>query len=1317
MANELIFNLDLDLQFPLSDYAFSTNQSGVIYFRAFQNNYIKEWKNTDRLNIDFEDRDDANIKFSYLLNTLQMVENENLFKLTLDPAMSSREGVYNGRVRFNGSVSYLDMDIVIFGASTIEMSTLLQLTKQYQDELKQYLMTAKKDMLDSPNGLALLDVNKKIKEEYLPPSYRSHINSNISSTETHKVKIDDEGIAWFFNGTDWIQWAGQPTQSPISPPAITVKDGKVTVKYDPKQTIARQKWDIGNRSVSYFTSNGKTFTGTTFNVSESGIHTLYYRDGQNRDFVQTFEVLETDIPYPSPTIKVLNGIVSITHSDFSKVLLQKWAIGNEDISYFATQGTIINNNQFIVNSEGTYTLYYKLKDGREYVKPIIISESMLPQIKMPTVTVKDGIVNITYDSTMNINESKWDFGKQDVSHFTSNGYLIANNQFEVELIGWYTIYFETSSGAKRTLSFEVVASELKQDPAVSINILNGIVTINYPQSIDVAISKWTLGKRDISYFATQGTVINNNTFTVVEVGNYTLYYKLVNGKEHIKNFTVELDNLPPRIRPYYSISNGNLEISVVDPSLYSANRYVWQNVGVDYFVNGGQSSSVVDWKIPLTQKGWLTHYYQTDSESGVYSIEIKNENLPHVDPTINIVNGLARVTHSQPSGVTVVGQKWSIGAVDISHFQTLGNVVNDNKFYVTSTGVHTLYYKLSHGGEYVMTFNVAQSQLEKPVLPPTVAIVNGLVTPTFEASMNVILKKWGVGTLNTSFFQSSGNTFTDSFTVPSAGSYTIYYKLDSEKDYVYHFTVTESDMQPAFPTPTITITRGEVTVAYDSSLSVESNKWAYGVNSVSYFESNGNIITDNKFTVTTAGQHSLYTVLTGGYKHVTVFNVALNDLPVVDPPPTISKANGIVTIVHASSVVVVEEQKWSQGLEDKEFFKNGGGTIFTGNTFTVTQAGGYSYYYVNSYGDDYLYHFNVSNNELPFYPVTITVFDALMTVEYSSPVDIALAKIATGSQTIEYFATQGDIVVDNRYNILSAGEYTFYWKQVDERQFISTFVVTESQMMVHTPPVITVQDSNISVVYSPEVELLVTEKKYDSGDRSIEWFEDNGNILASNNFTVTGGGKFTYFYRYRNRGYILNFIIPVEYLVPISEISIGQDIILGGRPWTKTSESPDGHIFSDDSFSVLTSDYGTTSQINPEQDGNIGKIVRDYYMSMPYKQEELDSIKQNSWGYGILSSQNLYSFSALFGMPTLEEALNRRNFLIYKGLTGSYWTTTGNVGGSMIYALQLNQTPPEQLFPLSTALEVRGKVMLKTTALVEKAPEINIVDGVVAFGN
>jgi len=1146
LANEKIFNLDLDLEFPISDYGFSNSFPAILYFRPSKNYYVSTWDSINKVYFKFIDSFTPTRIFEYTLDKTDIVDlnGEKLLKLTLDTNMINVSSYYKVVVQLNDKEKANYMNISIFDISTLEMSTLLKVIDKGEVELLRYLQSIKKDMLNVPNGVAVLNANKKIEEIYLPKEYREHINTKLIHGEAHKTYIDPDGLMWFYNAdtSAWQKVSNQKTPPGDLPPVITVKDGIVTIKYNPATVVAQQKWTIGEQDVPYFKTGGTIFSGTSFKVTKSGKHTLYYKNGSNKEFAVVFDVLETDIPFLLPTFTKKNGIVTINHKEPEKVDYQKFAAGTQSKEYFQLNGTLINDNTFIVTQSGIYTVYYKLKDGREITQQLIINESDLPQDEPPQLSIKDSVVTLTFVDHMNILNVKWTYGKESKEYFQTNGSVVINNVFEVYAVGEHTLYYQTDKG-EYIMSFTISSGQLKPDPTVSVIINKGMVTVAYPQGITVSLSKWDKGKKDIIWFRTNGNTFTENKFLVTEIGEYTLYYKTVDNKEYVKLFTVSNDQLPPQIVPRYNKTGTNIDILVADKTIYTHSLYAIGHYTVGDFTSGALGQTVTDWKIPYDKKEEFTHYYKVeDGREGVGYIVILDEDLLHSDPDITVQNGLAKVKHEQSTGITVVQQKWAYGSQPMRFFteQNQGVIIVDNKFYVTQAGTHTLYYELSNGGRYVMNFNVLQSQLEKPLIPPTISIVNGLVTVTFDQTTNTLLRKWDVLSRDIMHFQTKGNTFTgNTFTVPSAGLYTLYYKLDNEKEHVQEFTVTEDQMKPKFIPPRIDIVRGVAKLTYDPSMNVTLNKWEYGENTETYFKTNGQVITNSTFNVTKSGRHSLYTVLDNKYGYVIFFEVSSDQLYVPDKPPIIQVSNGVVTITHDANTKVATS-KWDSGVRDVAHFQSSGKNIL-GNKFTVELAGDYTYYYKNIYGEEFVYTFTVTENQLPYYQPVYSIVDGLMIIDFRNPDDdVVLTKIAEGNQTKDYFKDNGIIFTNNQYQFTKAGTYTLYWKLDGGRDFIIPITVTQNQIDKHVPPAIQEDGATITIVYTPETEQYVTEKKWDTGSRTINYFEDKGNVLTSNNFT-SNGGLCTYYYMYKGRGFTIEFgenFTPPTFIVKYGVVKV-----------------------------------------------------------------------------------------------------------------------------------------------------------------------------------
>lgn len=94
-------------------------------------------------------------------------------------------------------------------------------------------------------------------------------------------------------------------------------------------------------------------------------------------------------------------------------------------------------------------------------------------------------------------------------------------------------------------------------PTISVD--NGKVTISFPEPVDISVRKWDKGIHDVFWFKDNGTIISSNNFQVTEIGNYTFYYKLTDGREYIVIFQVKEDDLILDTKtPIENIPNGSI---------------------------------------------------------------------------------------------------------------------------------------------------------------------------------------------------------------------------------------------------------------------------------------------------------------------------------------------------------------------------------------------------------------------------------------------------------------------------------------------------------------------------------------------------------------------------------------------------------------------------------------------------------------------------------------------------------------------------------------------------------------------------------------
>ena len=177
--------------------------------------------------------------------------------------------------------------------------------------------------------------------------------------------------------------AGNDTRLKLS---TTVVNGVVTLEYTGNGYPTLQKWMIGSKAITDFASNGTTFTGLTFNVTSTGIHTIYYKDELGNEYVHKLDVAQNQLKEPNVAIDVNNGVVTITIDQSTSQI--KWDKGTRDVAYFQSNGYKITENSFTVDEVGTYTLYYKITSGLEYVKVFTVSESSFNYAYIPDLELR-----------------------------------------------------------------------------------------------------------------------------------------------------------------------------------------------------------------------------------------------------------------------------------------------------------------------------------------------------------------------------------------------------------------------------------------------------------------------------------------------------------------------------------------------------------------------------------------------------------------------------------------------------------------------------------------------------------------------------------------------------------------------------------------------------------------------------------------------------------------------------------------------------------------------------------------------------------------
>ena len=222
---------------------------------------------------------------------------------------------------------------------------------------------------------------------------------------------------------------------------------------------------------------------------------------------------------PSTTEQTKNNItVTANVTDNVGVTVTKWASGNQNSDYFASNGTNLNGNTFIVTENGTYTVYATDAAGNESVRTIRIDniDREPPQIILTpsTTQLTKGNIIVTADVTDNVEVAitKWASGNQTADYFASNGTVLSGSTFTVSENGIYTVYAKDTAGNTNTETITIDNIKKLEANLILKKELNGDAFVGTKFEI-----KYTITPNEIAAYPNdvnpQEIVVSNLTFT------------------------------------------------------------------------------------------------------------------------------------------------------------------------------------------------------------------------------------------------------------------------------------------------------------------------------------------------------------------------------------------------------------------------------------------------------------------------------------------------------------------------------------------------------------------------------------------------------------------------------------------------------------------------------------------------------------------------------------------------------------------------------------------------------------------------------------
>jgi alpha-tubulin suppressor-like RCC1 family protein len=526
---------------------------------------------------------------------------------------------------------------------------------------------------------------------------------------------------------------------------------------------------------------------------------------------------------------------------------------------------------------------------------------------------------------------------------------------------------------------------------------------------------------------------------------------------------------------------------------------------------------------------WVHDFYI--DENGVPKYKTKSgqeENVGHPDLSgalklsVTVRESIAYLTFTGES--TVVVKQYMYGNRTMKDVRENGTLFQENNFPVDKTGKWSIYYKDDEGKEYIYKFDVNASDLKVPNV--SVSIEKGVITVTDDSDYTVEIQKWDSGSHDIPYFHDNGIVFTDTITVDTSGTYTVYRKYTNGVEVVKVFEVREEDL----PTPATVV----MTLIPDNSVWTNVDKKANikitdGAEDVIdkryYFSTSDNITisnfrTDNNFGTPLTGNEQDVTVTENGFLYAYVknnynldalrkINVASIDKVAPTATSTQEMKNGIVTITITAS----------DNLSGVKRIEAPDGTETNSSTmkFTTFDNGSYKFTIYDNAGNTAIHTVVVTSIDKTPPVITATPAttvwtnqDVRVNVSATSQNGIAQIKWAAGNQTVDYFKTNGTTITSGYFNASANGTYTVYAKDNIDIASVRTISISNIDKV---PPVINITQS------APALKITLTATVTDNASGVNRIIKPDGTSTTSSTTTyeVTANGEYT-FEAYDNAG-------------------------------------------------------------------------------------------------------------------------------------------------------------------------------------------------------
>lgn len=447
---------------------------------------------------------------------------------------------------------------------------------------------------------------------------------------------------------------------------------------------------------------------------------------------------------------------------------------------------------------------------------------------------------------------------------------------------------------------------------------------------------------------------------------------------------------------------------------------------------------------------------------------------------------------------------------------------------VTKPAVDTRTYADVYQYQLTFDYETDNSAPTITLTPSKTAPTNVTISVATDATdaSGVSQVKWAKGNQPVSYFTSGGGTIiTDSkFDVSENSIYTVYAKDTVGNETIKTITITNIDMEA--PTITLTPTKTAPTnVAIDVDVDVVDNnpivekKWAKGSQDVAFFETDGTDVVGDTFNVSENGTYTVFAKDSAGntsMKTITVSNIDMEPPTITLTPSTLDATNAQIDVdVQAVDHNTIVELKWANGNQPIGYFATDGTTVDDGK-FIVSENGMYTVYAKDSAGNESVQTLTVSNLDFEAPVITLTP-ETVDPINTAIHVDVLVVdgnpivekKWAKGTQDLEYFATNGTILVGDQFMVSENDVYTVYAKDSAGNESLEFITVdnldfdkpgTSSFILSNSNPTNTNVD--VTITYPEDASL----REYKVGATG-SWQTYSAPVSVSENTTVFARSK------------------------------------------------------------------------------------------------------------------------------------------------------------------------------------------------------------------